>query len=239
MPNDDFGSTKTKTEGAVAPKSSAGIGSSSRPSLPPRPAKADHAGLEKAFNDARSQLDAIMGEQNQRVMELKLNATQSIEQAVTRLEESARFTRTLMERNSQLGREADRLIAEGNSLEAQQDELEDRVEKAAEHTEQLTTRAEALREEHKRLDTERSELEEGIQKDSEALSTARGDVERLHERKEKLAEENSELERIRNRLDENIARLERLRDEYMAAIDRLKNTKDELVAVPGASSSPR
>ena len=52
-----------------------------------------------------------------------------------------------------------------------------------------------------------------------------------------LGEENNQLERLRNRLDENIARLERVRDEYVAAITRLKNTKDELLSVPAEGDS--
>ncbi|RMG08096.1 MAG: hypothetical protein D6731_22445 [Planctomycetota bacterium] len=207
-----------------------------RSSLPERPAERDTAPVADALKEARRSLDALFGDQNQKVMELKLQASQGIEAALARLEEETRRTRQLLERNEALAREAERLIAEEQRLENEQDGLESELEKAAERNEALATRGNALREERLRLQAEREELEDAVASEQEELAKARADVERLQQRKESLEEENQQLERFRSRLEENIARLERLRDEYMTAINRLKNTKEELIRLPGEGS---
>ena len=204
----------------------------SGPRIPPKP-QALEGDMVTAFAETRTALDAIVGEQNQRVIELKVAATQNIEQAVARLEESARHTRALMERNEVLAREADRLTAEGAQLETQQEELETKVQKSAERNALLAERANALREERQRLQEEREEFEDVVLQETEDLATARADVERLKERRDKLQEENAEIERVRTRLEENIGRLERIRDEYVSAVNRLKGTKDDLLKIPG------
>ncbi len=214
----------------------------SAPKIPPRPADVDAGGLTESFQMARQQLDDVLGQQNQNLMELKVTALQGLEEAMARLETEGKRTRALLDRNETLAREADRLMAQGQVLEDQQEELEGKVNKAAERNQALADRATALREERQRLQEERDELEAAVQKETDELAMARGDVERLQQRKEQLEGENAELERIRNKLEENIARLERLRDEFMGAVNRLKSTKDELIGVAqhvdkGSSSS--
>lgn len=225
---------KGPTSGGPAPAASkpAGEGfSASKAKLPPKAPDADTTNLTESFQTTRQQLESVMGQQNQNLMELKVSALQAMEEALSRLETEGKRCRALLDRNEVLARDAERLITQGNTLEEQQDELEAKVEKAAERNQALADRANELREERTRLLAERDELEAAVQKETDDLSTARADVQRLEQRKEKLEGENAELERIRNRLEENIARLERLRDEFMTAVKRLKNTKDGLVGV--------
>jgi chromosome segregation ATPase len=213
-------------------------------SIPPRPPAGD-SNTAQAFSEARTQLDKLFGEQNQRVLELKIQATQGLESALGRLEDECRRTRTIMERNEALAREAERLFAEGQTLETQQDELEAKAEKSAERNKALAERGNTLREERIRLTEEREQLEDAVAEESKDLAATRAEVDRLTQRKETLQEENTQLERIQTRLDENIARLERLRDEYMTAINRLKNSKEDLINIstdvksetPAASTS--
>ena len=54
-------------------------------------------GYSESFVRTREKLDDILGEQNKRVMELSISATQGVNQALTRLEEATRHTRNVVE----------------------------------------------------------------------------------------------------------------------------------------------
>ena len=227
--------------GAASPKGSGGetkdVPKAYDPKIPPRPAAgAEAESLSGMFAEARQKFDAVMGEQNQRLMEMKIAVMQGMEMAVSRLEDEARRTRTLMERNDALAREAERAVVEGRNLERQQDELEAQVTELTERTLALSERAATLREERTKLETNKAELEQSIEADRTSVTDLKAEVQRLEAQADALQGEKTTLEQKKMQVEERLARLQRLKDEFISETTRAQRALTEMTGM--AASEP-
>lgn len=236
------GGTATSTPKPSSPSSGAakGPGASGGDPLkmpeskvPPRPAGMEVTAFSQTFTEARQGLDQLLGEENRKFMELK-QLNMNLDQALSAFEAEARRTRSLLEKNEAAARDAERMMAEGQNLEKQQDDLETQVAEAREKLQALIDRAEALKTERAELEAQRNEVKELVAKEQEANAEIKAETAALKARRDALTEETTALNQAKVRVEEQVGRLQRLREEFLGAITRAKGQQDELMNIPSA-----
>jgi hypothetical protein len=201
--------------------------------VPPRPAGMEVTAFSQTFTEARQGLDQLLGEENRKFMELK-QLNMNLDQALSAFESEARRTRSLLEKNEAAARDAERMMAEGQNLEKQQDDLETQVAEAREKLQALIDRAEALKTERAELEAQRNEVKDLVAKEQEANAEVKAETAALKARRDALTEETTALNQAKVRVEEQVGRLQRLREEFLGAISRAKGQQDELMNIPSA-----
>lgn len=201
--------------------------------VPPRPPGVEVTAFSQTFTEARQGLDSLLGEENRKFMELK-QLNMNLDQALASFEQEARRTRSLLEKNEAAARDAERMMAEGQNLEKQQDDLEGQVAETREKLQALIDRAEALKTERAELEAQRNEVKDLLAKEQEANTDLKNEIAQLKARRDALTEETTALNQAKVRVEEQVGRLQRLREEFLGAISRAKGQQDELMNIPSA-----